>query len=261
VVEQSPSPVVHGERHLTDLADAGRYLGLLAQQLAGQAIPCDYHVHSDAIDMVAGGIVAHEEELHPDLIVMCTHGPGTLERMLRGSLAQQVISLGRTPLLLIRPGTRSAFDPFILKRILVPLDGDPEHENGFELACILAAAGQAQLRLLSILPRISSLAGRDASLSRYLPGTTWAMQGATLQNLKDYLERLLAQAAERGIEVYGEIQYGRAARTIRTTAEKIDADLIVLATHGKAGTQAFWANSVAAQVQAQSAQGLMLVPL
>jgi nucleotide-binding universal stress UspA family protein len=261
VVEKTPAPIVHGERHLTELADAERYLDLLAQQFAAQAIPCNCHVHSVAVEQVAGGIVAHEEEYSPDLIVMCTHGPGTLGRLLRGSLAQQVVALGQTPLLLVRPGTRAAHDPFILQRMLVPLDGDPEHEHGFELACTMAAASQAQLRLLSVLPKVSSLAGRQADLSRYLPGTTLALQEATLQNLKDYLERMLARVAERGIEGVGEISYGRTAKAISSAAESVDADLIVLATHGKAGTRAFWANSVAAQVQGQSSRALMLVPL
>jgi nucleotide-binding universal stress UspA family protein len=172
-----------------------------------------------------------------------------------------VVALGQTALLLVRPGTRAACDPFILQRVLVPLDGDPEHEHGLELACAMAAVGTVQLRLLSVLPKISSLAGRQASLSRYLPGTTLALQETTLQNLKDYLERVLARVAERGIEAAGEIGYGRTAKAISSVAESMDADLIVLATHGKAGTRAFWANSVAAQVQGQSSRALMLVPV
>ena len=192
---------------------------------------------------------------------MCTHGPGKLERLLRGSMAQQVVSLGQTPLLLIRPESRAAVEPLILQRIPVPLDGDPGHEKGLDLACDMAATGKAQLHLLSILPEISSLPGRGATLSRYLPGTTWALQRATLQNLRGYLEQLLTGIGWHGIMATAEIQYGKVAKTISERADAIDANLIVLATHGKAGTQAFWANSVAAVVQNQTARALLLIPI
>jgi nucleotide-binding universal stress UspA family protein len=261
VIEAQTAPVVHGERHLTDQAEAEAYLAQIARQFSVEGISCNVHVHRDAVERVAGGIVAHEEELAPDLIVMCTHGPGKIERLLRGSLAQQVVALGQTPLLLTSPGNRSAGHPFALQNILVALDGDAKHESGYALACCLADAGKARLHLLSVVPALSSLAGRRASLSRYLPGASWFLQGMTQQNLKVYLGRLLVRAEEQGIEVVGEVQYGKIAKTICATAESLDADLVVLATHGKSGTQAFWANSIAAQVQGKTNRPLLLVPV
>ena len=56
-------------------------------------------------------------------------------------------------------------------------------------------------------------------------------------------------------------QYGKTVQTITATAESWDPNLIVLATHGKAGTRAFWANSIAAQVQDQSSRAFLLVPV
>ncbi len=261
VIEPVPAPLVHGERHLTEPMEAEEYLAQVARQFSDEGIPCDIHVHSEEIDQVAGGIVAHEEELQPDLIVMCTHGPGRLERLLRGSLAQQVVALGQTPLLLTNPGHQTAGKDFLLRRILVALDGHENHEGGYELACSFAAAGKSRLHLLSVVPEFSSLAGRRAALFRYLPGASWFLQRMTMETLKNYLGRLLARAEEQDLEVIGEIKYGKIAKTICATAEAMDADLIVLATHGKAGTEAFWANSIAAQVQGQTLRPLLLVPV
>jgi nucleotide-binding universal stress UspA family protein len=261
VIESEPNPIAHGERHLTTMSEAEDYLSQVAKQFTACAIPCHIHVHTETVEQVAGGIVAHEEELHPDLVVMCTHGPGKLERLLHGSLAQQVVALGQTPLLLTNPNKRPLGSSFRLRQILVALDGDPHHEHGYELACLIAASGKIRLQLLSVVPELSSLAGRRASLSRYLPGASWFLQGVTRENLRLYLGRLLSRAEELGIEATGEIQYGKVARTIIATADSIDADLVVLATHGKAGTQAFWANSIAAQVQGQTTRSLLLVPL
>jgi nucleotide-binding universal stress UspA family protein len=261
VIEANPAPLAHGERHLTDRSEAEEYLSKVAHQFSVEAIPCTFHVHSETVEKVAGGIVAHEEELHPDLVVMCTHGPGKLERLLRGSLAQQVVALGQTPLLLTNPNNQTDGSPFRLRQILVALDGDAGHESGYELACAIAVAGKARMQLLSVVPELSSLAGRRASLSRFLPGASWILQRMTQENLRVYLGRLLAHAEEQGIVVAGEIQYGKVAKSIITMADSINADLVVLATHGKAGTQAFWANSIAAQVQAQTTRSLLLVPV
>ena len=261
VVEANPTPLVHGERHLTQEAEAEDYLAALGRQLTAEGIRCQHHVHREAVAQVAGEIVAHQEELHPDLVVMCTHGPGKLERLLRGSLAQKVISLGQTPLLLTNPEQRLGGKPFVLRQLLIALDGDPRHENGFELACNLATTAKARLNLLSVVPQLSSLAGRRASLMRYLPGASWFLQGATLLNLKIYLARLLVRAEEQGLQVDAEVQYGKIAKTICERAEVLGSDLIVLATHGKAGTQAFWANSIAAQVQGLTTRPLLLLPV
>lgn len=261
VIEPVPAPLVHGERHLTEPMEAEEYLAQVARQFAAEGIPCEVHVHREEVAQVAGGIVAHEEELQPDLIVMCTHGPGRLERLLRGSLAQQVVALGQTPLLLTNPGNQTTGKDFLLRQILVALDGDENHESGYELACDIAAAGKSRLHLLSVVAELSSLAGRRASLLRYLPGASWFLQRMTMETLKNYLGRLLARAEDRDLEVIGEIKYGKIAKTICSTADDMDADLIVLATHGKAGTEAFWANSIAAQVQGQTMRPLLLVPV
>jgi len=261
VVEANPTPIVHGQRHLTEESEADAYLSGISQKLTAEGIDCQHHVHSEAVTQVAGEIVAHQEELQPDLIVMCTHGPGKFERMLRGSLAQKVIALGQAPLLLTNPEQRMGGKPFVLRQILVALDGDPRHENGFDLACELAAATRAQLQLLSVVTKISSLAGRKASLSRFLPGASWFLQNLSLHSLRNYLGRLLVHAEEQGIKVEAEVQYGKIAKTIYDRAEELDTDLIVLATHGKAGTQAFWSNSIAAQVQGLTTRSLLLIPV
>ena len=39
------------------------------------------------------------------------------------------------------------------------------------------------------------------------------------------------------------------------------ADLIVFATHGKAGTKAFWAHSVGARLLTQTIRPVLLVPI
>jgi len=197
--------------------------------------------------------------LRPDLLVMCTHGPGNLERLLRGSLAQQVVALGRTPLLLVRPKSRLTGD-FSLTRLLVPLDGTARHEGGLPPALALAAASNSRLQLLAVIPSPAKLAGPDATLARFLPGTTRTMQELSGTNLRNYLEGVRERAKGDGIEADIELRHGDVPDNIVDAAAKSGTELIVMGTHGKAGTKAFWANSIAARVQAKTDRLLLLVP-
>lgn len=257
LVEQDAPPAVHGEHHLREATEARAYLEGVRVRMASPPVSWEVHVHTPATD-VAEGIVAHEGELQPDLIVMCTHGPGRLERLLRGSLAQQVVALGRTPLLLVRPGAATLGKA--LRRILLPLDGTSRHEGGLALALELAGDCGARLQLLAVVPSTSALAGPEASLARFLPGSTRAMQELAADNLRQYLEGVRGRAIGQNIEIFLELRRGDVAEEIVQAAADNNADVIVLGTHGKTGTRAFWANSVAARVQGRTDRALLLVP-
>lgn len=258
VVEQDAPEAVHGEHHLREAGEALAYLEAVRARVGGSSVEWRLHVHAPAAADVAGGIVAHEGELQPDLIVMCTHGPGRLERLLRGSLAQQVVALGHTPLLLVRPAADN--EGFSLQNLLLPLDGTSRHEGGLALALELAAVGRCRLRLLAVVPSAAVLAGPGALLARFLPGSTRVMQELAADNLREYLAGVQGRAVERGIETSVELRHGDVAEAIVQAAVDDGAELIVLGTHGKAGTKAFWANSVAARVQGRTDRALLLVP-
>ena len=261
VIEADAEELVHGEPHLTEATEAGAYLQRLQRRLQLAGLRTDCHVHATAVVDVAAGIAAHQQELRPDLIVMCTHGPAGLARRMRGSLAQQVVELGQTPLLLVRPASTGREEVFSLKQILVPLDGRAEHGAGLELAMELAGAAGARLQLLSIVPSLPSLAGAEATLARFLPAASQKLQELAQQGLQHFLDAALGRAAAQGVAASAEIRAGKVPVVIAAAATEGAADLIVMATHGKAGAKAFWANSVAGAVQAKTSRPLLLVPV
>ncbi|AMV71166.1 universal stress protein [Desulfuromonas carbonis] len=261
VIEEDAAELIHGEPHLTEATAAAAYLQRLQQRLQVAGLRIDCHVHATAVVDVAAGIAAHQQELRPDLIVMCTHGPAGLARRMRGSLAQQVVELGQTPLLLVRPDSSGREDIFSLQQILVPLDGRAEHGAGLDLAMELAAAAGACLQLLSIVATLPSLAGTEATLSRFLPASSQKLQELAQQGLRQFLDAALARAAAEGITASAELRAGKVPVVIAEAASAGAADLIVMATHGKAGAKAFWANSVAGAVQAKTSRPLLLVPV
>ena len=261
VIEKGAAPTVHGERHLTDMEEAAAYLQETCSLAGSPQLTVGCHVHAVATGDVARSIVEHQDELAPDLVVMCTHGSGGLKRMLLGSIAQQVVAMGITPVLLIRPDGQRRGAPFSIETILAPLDGNPAHEQGLDAAADLARATGAKLQLLSVVPTLGSLAGRDATMGRFMPGTTQAMLQIAESDLRNYLTEHVSRIRQSGVPADAELRFGDATFGIVAAAASLDAGIIFLGTHGRAGNEAFWANSVAAKVQAQTMRPLLLVPL
>ncbi len=260
VIERDAPSEVHSDRHLTDADEAAAYLA----EVAGRALPTqvavDTHVHTNEVRDVARSIVEHADELNPDLIVMCTHGRSGLRDVLLGSIAQQVISHGHTPVLLITPHDRGV-GSFECRQVLVPLDGDPEHELGLPVAVKLAQALGAALHLLMVIPTLETLKGERAATGRMLPGAMRAMLDLNEQGGKDYLARQLAAIEATGLSLSGEVARGKVVANIVEAAARVHADLIVIGTHGKAGMDAFWSGSVTPRLSGRSDIPLLLVPL
>ena len=103
IVEQHPPAAIHGERHLTGVAQAQTYLEEIAVRLRSSDISVEIHVHEEKEDNVAHSIVQHFQELHADLVIMCTHGHGGLREIIFGSKAQQALQQGTQSILLLFP--------------------------------------------------------------------------------------------------------------------------------------------------------------
>jgi nucleotide-binding universal stress UspA family protein len=261
VIEEKAPQSVHGEHHLADPAEADAYL----EEVAGRALPAgvavDCHVHTTEVSDVADSLIEHADELGPDLIVMCTHGRGGLRGWLWGSIAQQVIARGNTPVLLIQPDSSGQAPPFACKRLLVPLDGNPEHEQGLAVAAGLAQACGADLHLMAVVRTLSTLLGQQAATARLLPAATSVLLDMTGEGAEEFLRQKVAQLQPLGLSLAVQVCRGDPAAAIVRTAQEVNADLVVLGTHGKAGMDAFWSGSVAPQVSSRSRVPLLLVPV
>jgi len=261
VTEQDAPQEIHGQHHLADPDEAYAYLDEVAGRVFPSGVHVEQHVHSAPVSDVARSIVAHEDELEPDLIVMCTHGQSGLRTRLFGSIAQQVIAVGTTPILLIQPFKGGVVREFACRRLLMPLDGDPDHAQGLPVAAGLAQAYGANLHLVMVVPTLSTLPGQDGTAARLLPGATSAVLDLAQDDAEAYLREQVAQLQAEGLLVTAAVQRGDAATTIVRTAEQINADLVVLGTHGRTGMEAFWSESVVPQVIGRAPVPLLLVPV
>ena len=181
IIEKNAPREVHGQPHLRDATEAAAYLETISSQWFAKGLRIDCHVHTTEVDNVAESIVQHTGELDNDLIVMCSHGRGRALHLILGSMAQKVISMGSTPVLIARPGENEEIQEFSCNTVLAPLDGVPDHEQALPVAKILAKTSQATICLAMVIPRFGSLSGQMTVTSRFLPGTVSEMLELSVQ--------------------------------------------------------------------------------
>jgi nucleotide-binding universal stress UspA family protein len=268
VIEADAPQEIHGDRHLSQPDEAYSYLEVAAGAFP-KGTPVECHVHTLPASDVARGIVEHVDEFAPDLIVLCTHGSGGLKGLVVGSIAQQVIALGKTPVLLIHPSPASeGGSPSVLgvgwgplRRLLVPLDGNADHEKGLSVAAGLAGACGAELHLVMAVHTSGSLTWQSAATARMLPSMTDAYLDLAQEEAVSYLRRCIASLQGAGASVTAEVQRGDPADAIVKAAGRIQADLIVLSTHARSQMDAFWSGSVTPKVAGRTSLPLLLVPV
>ncbi len=261
VLEENPPQAVHGDHHLTTVDEACAYLAATAERLSPPVVVKE-HAHPNEEHDVAHSIVTHAREMKIDLIVMCTHGRGNLRRLLFGTIAQKVIALGGTPVLLIPPLADDAHvaGDFSCQRILVPLDGDPAHEAGLTTAAAMAALCGASLHLVMVVPTLSTLAGENSAAAKLLPVTAATILDMSEQQALEFLAAHQHRLETQGVTATAKVYRGEPAAAIVRAAQNVHADLVAMATHGKTHLDAFWSGSVTPKVSRSTRLPLLLVP-
>lgn len=199
---------------------------------------------------VSASLSRHVEEEEIGLVVMTTHGRGGLQRAWLGSTADSMMRHCRIPLLLLRPaeGTREIgpTSDRPVRTILAALDGTEMGEVALRDACEIGITEGARVILVHVLhPPVAAsspylphtiqlthdeIAAREAHIRRYLNGVA----------TREWLEG-------RPCEARVLVDY-HPAPAILELAEEVDADLIVVGTHGRGGLPRLILGSVADKV-------------
>ena len=259
IIEENAPQEVHGEHHLHDVAEAEAYLGKIAQEWFAEIAVTETHVHTEEVSDVADSILQHVSEFNSDLTLMCTHGRSGAKQFLYGSIAQQ-IAAAAVPVLFIRHSSGDLDGEFSLKKLLVALDGDADHEQGLEVAAGLANACKSSLRLLTVVPSLTMISGSWTQSVRLQPSTTDRMLGMEAEEAEQYLRRHQERLKNKQLVVTSEVLRGDPADEIVKAAASEEIDLLVLGTHGTVGTEAFWTGSVTAKVARKTVTPVLLVP-
>jgi nucleotide-binding universal stress UspA family protein len=136
-----------------------------------------------------------------------------------------------------------------LSTILVPLDGSPLAEQALPVAERLAQAVSGRLVLVRAV-QVFTFPGVDARDA----------QVAASAEAQEYLESHASRLTASGLAVEIAVPYGEAATEILDEISIRNADLIVMATHGRAGVGRWLYGSVADEILRRAPLPVMLVP-
>lgn len=168
-----------------------------------------------------------------DLVAMATHGRCGMDRILMGSIAEEVVRSSTVPTLLCKPNVhRSDWD-----RIVVALDGCPGSEEVLADVVGLSRSAGSEVHLLQVglgLLRGDSYRG----VSYRFP----------LQAPMAYLATIADRLMSEGVDVVPEWREGIAGREISWLARELDAGLICMTTEGRPELLPGLDRSVAAEV-------------
>ncbi len=259
VVEKAAPHAVHGQHHLQDVAEAKDYLDQVASRLSSAGVSISQDVHEVQETGVAQTIRDHSEELQADLIVLCAHGNGGLRDMLFGSIAQQVIRQGTVPVLFIRPETVKDADRKPIQQILLPLDGSKSHEGAIPVAVSLAAKCDAKIRLLTVIPTAETLPIKEAITGRVSPRLTSIALDQSIQQAKDYLQKISQNISAQGVPVSGIILRGDVPTKLMEVITAEGSDLVIMATHGHSAIDAHWEGSLTPRFLPKTSVPVILV--
>ena len=191
-------------------------------------------------DAPAERLLAYVEDEDIDLIVMGTHGRRGLSRALLGSVTETVVRQAPCPVFVVRSTDEPMPQQHAIRRVLVPIDFSDASHEAIQHATEIAQTYGAEINLLHVIEEVvypSAYGLGDA----YFP----------TQNVIKKVEQTLADLArdEIGYEhIMISAVVGYAPLSIIDYAEENEADLIVIATHGRSGFDRMLLGSVAERV-------------
>jgi nucleotide-binding universal stress UspA family protein len=261
VIEKKAPASIHGDTHLRDHGTAELYLAGIEKQLKAVGLEVETHVHEVPQGDVPRCIAEHARELDQDLIVLCTHGMGGMRRLVFGSNAEQLLTHGATPVMLIQPDEEGRACPFGPERIVVLVDQTAAPSPALAAAEELAGLAGARLYLLSVVPTLTSMSAEQAASGRFTPHTTRHILQLTAEETAISLQQEVDRLMAREILASGRVGRGAVAAVLVAVAHEVNADLVVVAARGLAGLSAFWADAITRKVTAAHPCTLLLVPL
>ncbi len=146
----------------------------------------------------------------------------------------------------------------MFQRILVPLDGSRRAEQALPVAAHLARASGGTLVLIRAVYMIHEMIPY-AGAGAILPETAQSINDISIDDAKDYLQRVATSNLLAHVQVESEVIWGEAASTILAAAERHRADLIVMCSHGYTGLTRWIMGSVAEKVSHHSPVPILML--
>ncbi|MBI4318290.1 MAG: universal stress protein [Chloroflexi bacterium] len=259
IMEHEPPATVHGESHLTTMVEAEAYLARIAGRLQSEGLVATTHVHPNPQRDVAGSIAAHADELGADLIVLAAHGRGGFRDWLVGRIPQLVTARAGRPVLIVPAPSPRKLEA--IKRMMVPIDPGGEARAALPIAERLGRALQAELLLLTVIPTPDTVPGEAGVATIFLPSTAASLLDWAEKQTRAELADLAKKLADSGLAATAEVRRGDPARELIEAIARHRVDLVIIATHARAGLDGLLSGSVGTSVVTSAPCPILLVPI
>lgn len=235
--------------------------------MARHDVACETRLVESSGVRVADAVLEDAGRWGADLIVMGTHGRRGFDRLMMGSDAESVVRRCALPVLLVKapPPSVASKAPVkkdggrsLYQRILLAVDGSDTSRRALGYAIELAKSRHASLQAIYVVEYPSTLYS-----SIYFE--TEPFHEAMMADGHYVLGKAQFSMDQAGIE--GETQLidpgmlsGGVAEEIDKAAQEIDADVVIMGTHGRRGFRRLMMGSVAESFARQSHSPVILVP-
>ncbi len=183
-------------------------------------LPCDnYHLFLLDGD-VADSILTFARQKKIDLIVLGTHGRGTLPKALLGSVAERVFRHSPIPVMTVGPAVCHSARAHAPYSIVVAADFSPAARRALHFAAQLAHEHKSKLTLVHVL---------DPKQLQHAPD-----RAAVNNAVENRLKEMLGRDAE-GLQCSMRLEPGGITPTILRVAKEEAADLLVLGVRASSG--------------------------
>jgi nucleotide-binding universal stress UspA family protein len=142
----------------------------------------------------------------------------------------------------------------MFKTILVPLDGSKRAEKILPYVVDLALARESRVVLLQVIEPADYMS--EAAMVVY---HNQGRAEIACKEAKAYLASLIEDFRAKGISATARVKEGQVVKSILEMAEVEKADLIAMASHGRAGLSRAFYGSVAVGILHQADRPLLLI--
>ena len=155
------------------------------------------------------------------------------------------------------------------KNILVPTDLSSNAVHAFKHAIMMARRNKARLHLLHVIPEV------DASMRSYISammvkGSLNRFESEHEEQARLAIQKELREFAEQELADHPEdlqriasiaVIHGHPVAEILKTADQLDADVIVVGSHGKGSVEYAFLGSTAEKVLRKSRRPVFVIPV
>lgn len=252
-IEFKPQQVYNTKKYLNQLKENFQAKGVTAEIMILRGVAVEAILHA-------------AKEVKADLIALTSQGRTGLKQVFYGSVTSGILNRVRRPLLVAH--TETKWDLVTNNRLLVPLDGSKRAEKIIPHVEAVAKLYDAQVVLMQVVSMIQKTTSfedldkefKEEALHDHLfRQVARDQEVARVKKARDYLLSWRDRLRHKGMNVEVKLLHGRPVEGIMQVAEQINADLIMMTSHGRTGLSQVFYGSITSGVLNQVRRPLLLV--